>query len=161
MSQYDFQKITQNTDAVLDKETGAIVGLRVDTKLKLFGNGVSGIPNGTAITGIDLKPTEVANQFTVEISWTDANGNAQTTTDPTPITIVGGEGASAANTDSLAEGTSNLYHTDARVRATTLTGLSTATNSAVVAGDTILVGVGKLQAQMGLVQTALTAILGV
>lgn len=42
----------------------------------------------TAITNIDLKPTGVPNQYTVEIKWIDEDGNAQTTTDPTPITIV-------------------------------------------------------------------------
>jgi len=31
----------------------------------------------------------MANEFTVEISWTDENGTPQTTTDPTPITLSG------------------------------------------------------------------------
>jgi len=41
----------------------------------------------TAITGIDLKPTANTNEFVVEINWTDGDGNAQVTTDPTPITV--------------------------------------------------------------------------
>jgi hypothetical protein len=52
------------------------------------------------------------------------------------------------NTDSLPEGSTNLYHTVARVLASALTGLSIATNSAVVATDSILGGIGKLQAQV-------------
>lgn len=56
-------------------------------------------------------------------------------------------GTSAATTTDLAEG-SNLYFTDARVRATALTGLSTATATPVTATDSVLVGVGKLQAQI-------------
>lgn len=55
-------------------------------------------------------------------------------------------GTSAATTTDLAEGT-NLYYTDARVRATALTGLSTATATPVTATDSVLVGVGKLQGQ--------------
>lgn len=56
-------------------------------------------------------------------------------------------GTSAATTTDLAEG-SNLYFTDARVRATALTGLSTATATPVTTTDSVLVGVGKLQAQI-------------
>ena len=56
-------------------------------------------------------------------------------------------GTSAATTTDLAEG-DNLYFTDARVRATALTGLSTATATPVTATDSVLVGVGKLQAQI-------------
>lgn len=41
----------------------------------------------TAITGIDLKPTGTANEYVVEIAWVDGSGVAQTTVDPTPITI--------------------------------------------------------------------------
>lgn len=41
----------------------------------------------------------------------------------------------------------NLFFTDARVRATQLTGLSTADSSSVVASDSILQAIGKLQAK--------------
>lgn len=51
------------------------------------------------------------------------------------------------STDSIGEGVSNLYFTQARVRATPLTGFS-ATNSAVTAADTALVAFGKLQGQV-------------
>lgn len=64
-------------------------------------------------------------------------------------------GASAAvsplaisTTDQLAEGTTNLYHTAARVRNTILTGLSLVTNAAITAADTVLDALGKLQAQI-------------
>lgn len=58
-------------------------------------------------------------------------------------------GATAnTNTDSLAEGATNLYHTAARVRSVVLTGLSLATNAAIAATDTVLSSLGKLQAQI-------------
>ncbi len=47
---------------------------------------LSGVQH-TVITGIDLQPTGTPNQYTVVVTWTDSDGNAQTTTDPTPITI--------------------------------------------------------------------------
>lgn len=50
-------------------------------------------------------------------------------------------------TDGITEGATNLYFTDARVRSTVLTGLSLATSTAVTAADTLLVALGKLQAQ--------------
>ena len=56
---------------------------------------------------------------------------------------VGGSGAT--NTDELPEGTTNLYHTGARVLATILSGLSIITGGDVVATDTVLEAFGKLQ----------------
>jgi hypothetical protein len=53
---------------------------------------------------------------------------------------------SPGSTDAVPEGSTNLYFT-ARVLATVLTGLSTATNAAITAADTVLVAFGKLQAQ--------------
>jgi hypothetical protein len=63
---------------------------------------------------------------------------------------------SAATTDDLGEGASNLYFTSARVLATTLTGLSTSTSTAVTASDSVLVGIGKLQAQVNTNATAIS-----
>ena len=56
-------------------------------------------------------------------------------------------GTSTPTTTDLAEGT-NLYYTAARVLATVLSGLSTATNAVIIATDTVLVALGKLQAQI-------------
>jgi len=56
--------------------------------------------------------------------------------------------SSPGSTDQVPEGSFNLYHTAARVRATTLTGLSTSLNEAVAATDSVLSGIGKLQAQV-------------
>ena len=60
-----------------------------DEIIAIIGNStlLSGIAH-TAITGVDLKPaTTGTNQFLVEVSWTDGDGNSQTTTDTTPITV--------------------------------------------------------------------------
>jgi len=56
-------------------------------------------------------------------------------------------GTSTPSTADLAEG-SNLYFTASRVLATVLAGLSTATNAAITAADSVLSALGKLQAQV-------------
>jgi len=63
-------------------------------------------------------------------------------------TVNGQAGAVVLNTDNIAEGTTNFYFTVSRVLNTVLTGLATATNSAISATDSILVALGKLQAQI-------------
>lgn len=55
--------------------------------------------------------------------------------------------ASPGSSDAVPEGTTNLYFTVVRVLATALSGISFGTISAVVATDTILQALGKLQAQ--------------
>ncbi|QVW25368.1 hypothetical protein KJF94_07280 [Pseudomonas hormoni] len=56
--------------------------------------------------------------------------------------------SSPGSTDQVAEGTTNLYHTAARVRSAALTGLDASINAAVVATDSVLTGIGKLQKQV-------------
>lgn len=56
--------------------------------------------------------------------------------------------ASPGSTDAVTEGSTNLYFTGARVLATVLSGLSTATNAAITAADTVLSALGKLQKQI-------------
>lgn len=56
-------------------------------------------------------------------------------------------GTKSGTTSDVPEGT-NLYFTAARVLATVLAGLSTATNAAITAADTVLSALGKLQAQI-------------
>ncbi|WP_312905360.1 hypothetical protein [Stutzerimonas nitrititolerans] len=57
---------------------------------------------------------------------------------------------SPGTTDALAEGSTNLYFSEHRVRNTVLTGLSLLSTAAITATDTVLSAFGKLQAQLGL-----------
>ncbi|MBK3870975.1 pyocin knob domain-containing protein [Stutzerimonas frequens] len=57
---------------------------------------------------------------------------------------------SPGTTDALAEGSTNLYFNESRVRNTVLTGLSLANSAAVAATDSVLAAFGKIQAQLGL-----------
>lgn len=64
--------------------------------------------------------------------------------------------ASPGSTDAVPEGVGSLYFTVARVRDTVLTGLSTATSAIIAATDSVLVALGKLQAQINTINTTLT-----
>jgi hypothetical protein len=66
----------------------------------------------------------------------------------------GAAGSGATDTGMLPEG-SNLYFTAARVRDTLLTGVSFAVATAIVATDKIIEALGKLQAQINAINTAL------
>ena len=68
--------------------------------------------------------------------------------------VNGQTGDVVLTTTDINEGT-NQYFTEARVRATVLTGLSLATNSVIAATDSILVAFGKLQAQITALSSSL------
>ena len=61
---------------------------------------------------------------------------------------------SPGTTDALAEGSTNLYFNESRVRNTVLTGLSLAVSTAVTATDTVLTALGKVQAKLNTLGTA-------
>lgn len=85
----------------------------------------------------------VAADTMLEYAW---SGNGYVLLSSVTVGAVG-------TTDDLPEGVTNLYFTVARVRATVLTGLSLATSTAIVAADTFLVAMGKLQAQITSLQS--------
>lgn len=78
--------------------------------------------------------------------WLVSNGASWDKVDNTDAvsTVNGQAGAVTLNSSHISEVT-NLYFTEARVRASLLTGLSTGTGGAVVAGDSVLSALGKLE----------------
>ncbi|WP_296277865.1 hypothetical protein [Pseudomonas sp. UBA7530] len=74
--------------------------------------------------------------------------NAYTDTEKSKLGSIAAGATANANTDSLAEGSTNLYHTAARVLTTVLNGLSLATGTAITSSDNVLVAFGKLQKQI-------------
>jgi len=108
-------------------------------------NSVSAVSTaGTANTNASTALTN-ANAAVVTANGVDAK--AQTALDNSVTAVNTANTANTRNTDAITEGTTNLYFTQNRVRATAMTGLSTASNTAVVAADTNIVAIGKLQAQ--------------
>lgn len=78
----------------------------------------------------------------------NADTNAFTDSEKSKLGGVAAGATANADTDSLIEGVTNLYHTAARVRGAVLTGLSLAVGTAVAATDSVLVAFGKLQKQI-------------
>ncbi|MDN5515684.1 MAG: hypothetical protein L0G82_10645, partial [Pseudomonas sp.] len=74
--------------------------------------------------------------------------NAYTDAEKSKLGGIAAGATANANTDSLAEGATNFYHTAARVLATALSGLSLATGTAITSSDSVLVAFGKLQKQI-------------
>lgn len=98
-------KIRILLDEILyDNATSGLTATDAQAAIDELALAVSGVAH-TSITGIDLKPTANPNEFTVEITWTDENGTAQTTTDPTPITIAQQTVVSADAGNLIAAGT--------------------------------------------------------
>lgn len=64
---------------------------------------------------------------------------------------------SPGTTDALAEGSTNLYFSEHRVRNTVLTGLNTAVSAAITAADTVLSALGKIQARLNQLGAAANA----
>lgn len=71
------------------------------------------------------------------------------------LTVNGQTGTVVLNTSHISENT-NLYFTEARVRASVLTGFTVGTNTAIVAADSILVAMGKIQAQINAKEPTIT-----
>jgi hypothetical protein len=65
-------------------------------------------------------------------------------------------GAVVLNSDNIAEGSTNIYHTSARTLSTAITA-PTLTNSAITTNDTIQVAFGKVQAQINNLLSTLLA----
>ena len=101
---------------------------------------------GTPLTAADIKVLYESNPDT----------NAYTDAEKSKLGGVAAGATANANTDSLAEGSTNLYHTAARVLAAVLSGLSLASGAAVVDADSVLVAFGKLQRQINDLATAIS-----
>src|SRR5690606_24240209 len=89
----------------------------------LQGTGVVLTVGADGVTTFDLAELADSGAGTFKLITRDSYGRVSGTADGT--------------TSDVPEG-SNLYHTAARVRAVVLTGLSTATNAAITAADTVL-----------------------
>lgn len=84
----------------------------------------------------------------------NADTNAYTDAEKSKLGSVAAGATANADTDTLAEGATNLWFTTARVLATLLSGLSLATGTAVVDTDSVLSALGKLQRQINDLVTA-------
>lgn len=68
----------------------------------------------------------------------------------TVVSVNGQTGTVSLDSDDLAEGVTNLYFTEARVRSSVLTGINTGSGGAVSAADSVLAAFGKLEYRVNL-----------
>lgn len=103
--------------------------------------------SGGSMTAAEVKTAYESNPDT----------NAFTDAEKTKLAGVAAGATANADTDSLAEGGTNKYFTEPRVRNTLLTGLSLLAGGAITAADSVLSALGRLQKQ---ISDAITAIGG-
>ena len=132
-----------STSRVASSEKGAVNGV-----CELDGAGL--VPSNRLPSYVD-DVLEYADQ--ASLPATGSTGKIYVTLDTNKIYRWSGSAyinipTSPGSTDVVTEGTTNLYFTVARVRAAVLTGISFVTKTAVTAADSILVAIGKLQAQI-------------
>lgn len=96
--------------------------------------------NPHAVTAAQVGLGSVENKSSATIRSELTGGNVTTALGYTPL-------SNAATTTAVAEGT-NLYFTEARVRSSLLTGLSTAAGTVVTAAHSVLQAIGFLQKQV-------------
>ena len=96
-----------------------------------------------ASAGGSMTPAQVKTAY-------ESNPDTNAFTDAEQAKLSGVAPGATANTstDSLAEGSTNKYFTEGRVRSAVLTGLSLLTGGAISAGDNLLSALGKLQKQI-------------
>lgn len=97
-----------------------------------------------------LTTSNTTNIANISSLTTDVAGLKSTKADRVDITALQTNKAdktAVASTDVIAEGTTQLYFTTGRVNSAVLT-LEAGTNEAVVSGDTLVIAIAKLQAQI-------------
>lgn len=163
--------VTQNSNAVIGTSTAFIANSRVGDAFRGPDGGWYEITNIASDTAMSISPNyqgptsssgayalapmqgyvkdsadalrSLVNQFGAKLAALGTTGNY----DILPV-AKGGTGSSQPTSDFLTEGATNKFFTAIRAIQSALTGVVFTDASAVVAADTILAAVGKLQAQV-------------
>jgi len=122
---------------------GAYVSNTVTVTDSYFCPGCSCVDSNT----VNLETGSVAEFFSMYAVRNTINLKTGATLYADITSLVGGSDASIDNTLNNTGGTL-VRASDSQVRSAALTGLSTATNAAITETDTVLIALGKLQAQI-------------
>ncbi|MCY1280816.1 hypothetical protein D9M68_254140 [compost metagenome] len=107
-----------------------------------------------ALAGTAVQPGELSAALAGKVDTVPGMGLSEesyTSGEKTKLAGVAPGATANTRTDDLVEGAANLYHTPARVRATTLAGLDLTSIAHVSAGDSVLTALGKLAARARIV----------
>lgn len=157
--------VVQNSNAVIGTSTAFIANARVGDGFRGPDGGWYEVTNIASDTGLSINPpyqgaTNAAGGYALAPlqgyvkdsadalrALVNQFGGMLAVLGNDPTTSGVREALGLSDTGGLPEG-DNQYFTDDRVRAAALTGLVTTSPAAVVAADALLVGIGKLQAQV-------------
>ena len=127
-------------DANFATTTATALGNRLRTDVAT--QGLNATQQTNALTNLGVPNVENKNSATIRGELTSVN--VTNALGYVPLTV-------NAKTNAIAEDpATNKYFTEPRVLASVLTGLSTGVSTSVVAADSVLTAVGKLQAQLSL-----------
>lgn len=118
---------------------------------------VDGQTGAVSLSGSYAPLSHVGSGGTAHSAATAGTAGFMSAADKTKLGGIAAGATANADTDSLAEGATNKYFTEGRVRSTVLTGLSLLTGGVISAADSVLSALGKLQKQ---ISDAVTAIGG-
>jgi hypothetical protein len=143
--------VTQNSNAVIGTGTAFIANSRVGDAFRGPDGGWYEVSNIASDSAMSISPnyqgpTNAAGVYALA----PMQGYVKDSADALRALVnqFGEQLAALTDTDGLLEGPTNKYFTDARVRGAVLQGLVTTDAEPVVAADTLLTGIGKLQAQV-------------
>lgn len=143
--------VTLNSNAVIGAGTAFIANSRVGDAFRGPDGGWYEVTNIASDTALSISPNYqgVTNAAGV-YALAPMQGYVKDSADALRALVnqFGAQLAALTNTDGLSEGATNKYFTDARVRNVALMGFVTTDGTPVFAGDTVLSGLGKLQAQV-------------
>lgn len=143
-----YQFLSDGRFSVTDIASGNELRLDALNSAVLFKNNTLQVPSGIALRTWELPDASGTIALTSQIPSIPVTSVFGRTG---AVTAQSGDYTTAQVTES-----GNLYFTEARVRSTALTGLS-ATNSAIVATDSVLVGFNKAQGQINAREPSITA----
>ncbi|KPX42656.1 Tail fiber domain protein [Pseudomonas syringae pv. helianthi] len=157
--------VTQNSNAVIGTNTAFIANSRVGDGFRGPDGGWYEVTNIASNTAMSIAPNyQGATNSAGGYALAPMQGYVKDSADAlralvnqfgSTLAVLGTSGTLAGvraalgitNTDGLPEGAAK-YFTEARVRGTPLTGFSSADASSVLAGDSVLTGIGKIQARL-------------
>jgi len=131
------------------KLTDGMTGVSGGSVYNVSAAGTVSFSNGA--TGASAATGPGANRLTFQVGdWVIYNGThwQQSPASDEVISVNGYSGVVNLTTDNVTEGTTNQYFQQSRVLSTTLTGFTGASNTSVLASDTALVALEKLQTQI-------------
>ena len=143
--------VVLNSNAVIGAGTAFIANSRVGDAFRGPDGGWYEVTNIASDTAMSISPNYLsATNAAGAYALAPMQGYVKDSADAlrSLVNQYGAQLATLTDTDGLSEGATNKYFTDARVRGAVLLGFDATDSTPVVATDTVLASIGKLQSQV-------------